>query len=63
MHMRVRSGPELIQGIERGRYVGRMLVPVGHVNGSEDDIPAPRGVTELAPQPAGRHDSVSVGGG
>ena len=63
MHMRVRPGPEFVQGIKRGRHVRRMLVPVGDFDGAEDDIPAPAGVAELAPQPAGRHDGVGVGGG
>ena len=56
--------PQILgQGIKRGRHVRRMLVPFGDFDGAEDDIPAPPGVAELAPQPTRRHDGVGVGGG
>jgi hypothetical protein len=58
--MRVRPGPEFVQAIKRGRHVRRMLVPVGDFDGAEDDIPAPPGVAELAPQPAGPQGSAAV---
>ncbi len=63
VHMRMRPGAELVQRIERGRHMRRMLGPVSDFDGPEDDIPAPARVTELAPQPAGWHDGVGVGGG
>jgi hypothetical protein len=63
VHMRMRAGAGLVQRIELGRHMRRMLVPVGHLDSPEDDIPAAAGVAELAPQPAGRHDGVGVGGG
>jgi len=63
VHVRMRPGPELVQRIERGRHVRRVLGPVGDFDGPEDDIPAPACVAELAPQPAGWHDGVGVGGG
>ena len=63
VHMRMRPRARLVQRIERGRHMRRMLGPVGDFDGPEDDIPGPAGVAELTPQPAGRHDGVRVGGG
>jgi hypothetical protein len=62
VHVRVRPGAELVQGVERGRHVRRMPVPVGDFDGPQNDIPAPVGVPELALQPVGRHGGVGVGG-
>jgi hypothetical protein len=47
--MRMRAGAGLVQRIERGRHMRRILVPVGHFDSPEDDIPAAAGVAELAP--------------
>jgi len=60
--VRVRPVAEVIPGLERGRHVRRVSVPVGDADGAQDDIPALTGVSELAPQPVRRHDAVRVGG-
>lgn len=61
--VRVRPAAGPVPGLERGRHVGRVAVPVGDADGAQDDVPALAGVAELATQPVRRHDSVGVGGG
>ncbi len=62
MYVRVRPVADVIQGIERGRNVRRMPVPVSDGDGPEHDIPALGRVLELALQPVTRHHGVGVGG-
>jgi hypothetical protein len=58
----VRPGTGSVAFRERDRYGRGVLVPVGDGDRAEDDIPARVRVSELAPQPSGRHRGVCVRG-